>query len=67
LEELGIRENINLYTDCIAVKSENVIIKKIKAHKKKSDCDEIDLLFREIDILSRKELRKRRETFLNVF
>lgn len=66
IKELNLEGNIVIYTDCqSSVKKEcpfNIKIQKIKAHKKKSDCDNIELEFREIDILSRKILRLRRKS-----
>ena len=36
----------------------NVTMSKINAHKKKSECNERDLLFRQVDIGCRKKLRE---------
>lgn len=55
---------IIIYTDCQGAINDNypnkIRIEKIKAHKKKSDCNDIELQFREVDILSRKKLKERR-------
>lgn len=76
LEKIGISECIKdcsiisteckiiIYTDCESSLKEtypnNVEIKYIKGHSKKSDRDNIGLIFRDVDILARKTLRDRR-------
>ena len=56
-------DQIIIYTDCQDVISnkyaDNISIVKIKAHKKKSECNNLELCLREVDIESRRELRKR--------
>lgn len=67
---IGYSESATIYTDCQAwVKKEippNYQVVKIKAHKKKSECDNIELEFREVDILSRKLLRSRIKSFNSI-
>uniref|UniRef100_A0A6C0BDA2 RNase H type-1 domain-containing protein n=1 Tax=viral metagenome TaxID=1070528 RepID=A0A6C0BDA2_9ZZZZ len=79
LEKIGIQECINstlefdhvtIFTDCKSAISEfqndRVLIVYIKGHTKKINRDENGLIFREIDILSRKKLRKIRKDMMNV-
>ena len=53
--------HITIHSDCQAACTNsyyNVSMNKIRAHKKKSNCDDRDLLFRQVDIGCRKKLRE---------
>lgn len=66
---ISLISKIIVYTDCQGTFDthypNNVELVKIKAHKKKVDCNELEMQFREIDIIVRKEMRKRRKLILN--
>lgn len=70
IELFNYNDKTVIFTDCQASSSKvlppNFQIVKIKAHKKKSDCDDIELKFREVDILSRKILKRRRLSYESV-
>lgn len=74
LEKIGINkciqatlqyDNITIYTDCQSgidvFQKDRISINYIKGHDKKSNRDEIGLIFRDVDIFARKELRRLRK------
>lgn len=73
LEKIGINKcikatlnynDVTIYTDCQsgmdAFQNDRISMNYIKGHDKKSNRDDIGLIFREVDILARKELRRLR-------